>query len=59
MRWEYDLLAMSLQDHEGARNDLNDFGRDGWELVAILPQSSEALIGWVLAVFKRPVRTSN
>lgn len=47
MQWEY----VSLVSHvEGIRNELNTLGRQGWELVSIVPGQFQCT-----AVFKRPV----
>ncbi|MGD9531018.1 hypothetical protein [Pseudonocardia sp.] len=49
-RWEY--LTAPLLIHN-TKAILDNFGRDGWELVTVTSgMSAEQLVGW----FKRPVR---
>jgi hypothetical protein len=50
VRWEY--LTAPLLIHN-TKAILDNFGRDGWELVTVTSgMSAEQLVGW----FKRPVR---
>lgn len=52
VRWEY--LTAPVQIHN-TKAILDNFGRDGWELVTVTSgMSAEQYVGW----FKRPVRDS-
>jgi hypothetical protein len=49
-RWEYLTAPVLIHNTQAI---LNNFGRDGWELVSVTTgMSSEQLVAW----FKRPVR---
>ncbi|HVL84236.1 MAG TPA: DUF4177 domain-containing protein [Pseudonocardia sp.] len=49
-RWEYLTAPVLIHSTQAI---LNNFGRDGWELVAVTPgMNPENLVAW----FKRPVR---
>jgi hypothetical protein len=50
VRWEYLTAPVLIHNTQAI---LNNFGRDGWELVAVTTGSSgEQLVAW----FKRPVQ---
>lgn len=54
--WEYKLLVLELSDLQKGEDTLNGEGRDGWEVVAVLPKSaimSRPVKGDCLAVMKR------
>lgn len=52
MQWEYHVtyLDTSATIHE----ELDRWGRKGWELVAVTPYRSKATRSVLLAIFKRP-----
>ena len=37
MKWEYRVTYLFHQGAEYYQNDLNELGRDGWELVSFIP----------------------
>jgi hypothetical protein len=47
--WEYLVVRLHINKPDHAEKTLNDWGRDGWELVSVCWQ-----IGWSTAYFKRP-----
>jgi len=50
VRWEYLTAPVLIHNTQAI---LNNFGRDGWELVAVTTGASgEQLVAW----FKRPVQ---
>ena len=50
VRWEYLTAPVLIHNTQAI---LNNFGRDGWELVTItVGANAEQLVAW----FKRPVR---
>ncbi len=63
MRWEYNIYKQKATgffggnvDEGQATNALNDFGRDGWELVSVVDtNSADGQTRWIVYVFKRPV----
>ena len=51
VQWEYLTAPVLIHNTQAI---LNNFGRDGWELVAVTSGASgEQLVAW----FKRPVRS--
>ncbi len=66
-RWEYYFHPKELANshysaymdpgpHLGTENDVNDLGRSGWELVAVVPISKwEGATSKVVFIFKRPI----
>jgi hypothetical protein len=42
-----------------ACNSLNAMGRDGWELVAIVPNATGKDATWPVAIYKRPSAVSD
>jgi hypothetical protein len=62
MTWEYKVTCLAPKELE---DQLNDYGRDGWELVKIDEEVSEswsngeldhAYLRGYCAIFKRPIR---
>ena len=47
--WEYLVVRLHINKPDHVEKTLNDWGRDGWELVNVCWQ-----IGWSTAYFKRP-----
>jgi len=47
--WEYLVVRLHINKPDHVEKTLNDWGRDGWELVTVCWQ-----IGWSTAYFKRP-----
>jgi len=47
--WEYLVVRLHINKPDHLEKTLNDWGRDGWELVTVCWQ-----IGWSTAYFKRP-----
>lgn len=37
-KWQYDVVTLTGKNMEQDREKLNDFGKDGWELVCIIPK---------------------
>jgi hypothetical protein len=50
MRWEYKVEEIPCEASDDLRKDLNDLGRQGWELIAVA-----ATEGVQFAYFKRPI----
>ena len=50
--WEYKVEALEL-DPLDAEDELNDLGRDGWELMSIQPNHTVGAAKF-LCTFKRP-----
>ena len=55
MKWEYREKPLDPRYTNEWTEQLNMLGRDGWELVCVLPQH-ESL--WPQAIFKRPVNSN-
>jgi hypothetical protein len=51
MKWEYRVVAYPLKNATESEKVLNEMGRDGWELVAIVTREQKNFDD---AVFKRP-----
>lgn len=51
--WEYDIKALRFSDLSNTKEDLNNLGVDGWELIKFADEMDEN--GLIRAVFKRPV----
>jgi hypothetical protein len=60
-KWEYMVenwtLASYSSNREEFEQELNEYGEDGWELVAIIPQANDGLGNSIFSqlVFKREV----
>ncbi len=55
-RWEYQVSYLDPGlDARLTRDDLDGWGSEGWELVAVLPQESRLAGISYAAVFKRPM----
>ena len=52
MKWEHRFEALNPGDPLGWADQLDVLGKEGWELVTILPPNEINL--WPLAAFKRP-----
>jgi hypothetical protein len=48
MQWEYSMVSLAALNGSALQAQLNEHGRDGWELVTILTDS-----GGKVGVFKR------
>ena len=53
MKWEYHIILTTTASGKGLKEDLNRAGRDGWELVWVIPFAGEHERAF--AIFKRPV----
>ncbi|MDD3042604.1 MAG: hypothetical protein PHV51_03210 [Methanosarcinaceae archaeon] len=51
--WEYDIKTLRFSDLSKTKEDLNDLGIEGWELIKFADEMDEN--GVIRAVFKRPV----
>jgi hypothetical protein len=51
--WEYDVKEIRISEWSKAKEDLNKFGIEGWELIKFADEIDEN--GMIAAVFKRPV----
>ena len=58
MNWEYRVEPISFADIAVVSKALNGWGRDGWEAVAVLPQSAGQDSKWTVVVLKK-VMTNN
>jgi len=54
MKWEYHIVAISLENITETRETLNGLGCDGWELVAVMTDP-ELKKYWNYYCFKRSV----
>jgi hypothetical protein len=61
MIWEYKIETISLALEESsaafrgvAANTLNEWGNEGWELVAFVPNALGKDQSWPALIFKRP-----
>ena len=54
MNWEYRIEPISFGDVDVARDTMDSMGRQGWELVAIVPNATGKDETWPVAVYKRP-----
>lgn len=54
MKWDYRTLVMNMSDPVTMVTNLREAGLDGWELVAIHPDSPGSLKNHVTAFLKRP-----
>ena len=52
MKWEYKTYESSYPEPEFK---LKEFGREGWELVSVIPSHSERLASYFF-YFKRPIK---
>lgn len=50
--WEYWVTTLSGDDASKDKNELDEFGKDGWELVCVIP--SVKMQPLLFAYFKRP-----
>jgi hypothetical protein len=61
MKWEYrfEVLDFSSSESaiENATSELNKAGKDGWEVVSIMPKMGHKE-SWCIALLKRPVTQS-
>ena len=54
-KWEYKVA--SFEDLDGPDRvglELNDYGREGWELVTMITERIDPNAPWRTAIFKRP-----
>jgi hypothetical protein len=58
MNWEYSVELISFIDIAVASKALNKWGRDGWEVAAIIPGVGGKEENWTVAILKRPVAKS-
>jgi hypothetical protein len=58
MIWEYRVEPISFGDVDIARDAMNSMAREGWELVAIVPNATGKEETWPVAVYKRPTAVS-
>jgi hypothetical protein len=58
-KWEYLVIAVQIDARvqpgkDVLQNDLNQMGKDGWELVTVAPRTTELNDGHLyVAIFKR------
>jgi hypothetical protein len=55
MTWEYRTEPISFNDIDETNAGFNSMGRDGWELVAVVPNATGKDQTWPVAIFKRHV----
>jgi hypothetical protein len=56
-RWDYHVWYLDTSaEAESIRNDLDRWGREGWELVSVVPHTSSVSGPVLVAIFKRPLR---
>lgn len=55
--WEYDIKSIRTDQVDKTKEDLNQMGLDGWELVKFVGQADEN--GMVTSVFKRVLDEAN
>jgi hypothetical protein len=53
MIWEYDVKEIRFNEWSNTKEDLNNLGVEGWELIKFVDEIDEN--GMITAVFKRPV----
>ena len=54
MKWEYHVWYLDTSmEAESIRDDLDRWGREGWELVAVVPHESSEHGAVLVAMFKR------
>jgi len=54
MKWEYRVEPLdSLKDLSIVQDKFNEFGAEGWELVAVVPRATGYGETWTAAIFKR------
>jgi hypothetical protein len=53
MIWEYDVKEIRFNEWSSTKEDLNNLGVEGWELIKFVDEIDEN--GMITAVFKRPV----
>ncbi len=51
--WEYDVKEIRFSEWSKTKEDLNNLGVEGWELIKFADEIDED--GMITAVFKRPV----
>ena len=51
--WEYDVKEIRFSEWSKTKEDLNNLGVEGWELIKFVDEIDEN--GMIAAVFKRPV----
>lgn len=65
MHFEYATVVFGLSrglvvpklDHEGFQQKLNEYGRDGWELVNVVTTNrGDGVTDEVISIFKRPIQ---
>ena len=58
-RWEYELLTYKLRwkgfDYDEIQRDLNEYGRQGWEVINTIPPSTHAQTNMLAVMLKREV----
>ena len=54
MNWEYSVELISFIDIAVASKALNKWGRDGWEVAAIIPGVGGKEENWTVVILKRP-----
>lgn len=46
--WKYRVVTLQASTDEAIQNTINDFGKQGWELVAVTDN-----VGWIRFFFKK------
>ena len=65
MKWEYRIVpirpAKSSEGDPSGQEVLNNFGKEGWELVSVAPRSQTSIGDdrILLAILMRPISDSN
>lgn len=54
MKWEYQVEALAFDEVALYQDALDNMGRDGWELVTVVPTVWGKNQMWPAAIYKRP-----
>ena len=54
MKWEYLIAILPFEEIDEAQRVLDRHGRDGWELVAVIPKVGAGK-SWSQAFLRRPL----
>jgi hypothetical protein len=59
-KWEYHVWYLDTSlEAQSIRDDLERWGQEGWELVAVTPHESSVSGAVLVAMFKRPTQPAS